>query len=215
MVLNLLFSEPLVFLAWLVAMVMAISLHEFFHAFAAYLQGDPTAKNVGRLTLNPLRHLDLWGTVMLLLAGFGWGKPVPYNPYNLKNQRWGPALVALAGPAANLFLILVCGFILRLLVTYSVLPSSNMLFTLLELIVVLNTVWLTFNLIPIPPLDGSKLLFAILPERYNHFKFFLLTRGPFLLMGLIILDSLIGGISILNLLFSSVLYLVSRIIGIT
>lgn len=214
MLLGLLFSEPLVFFAWMVAMLMAISLHEFCHALAAYALGDPTAKYAGRLTLNPLKHLDLWGLVMLLIAGFGWGKPVPYNPYNLKNQRWGPAIVALAGPASNLVLVFIFGFVLRLLVANGILPPQNMLFTLLELIVVLNTVWLTFNLIPIPPLDGSKLLFAILPAKYDHFKMFLETRGPFLLIGLIILDRVMGGLSILDLLFNGVLYLVTRILGI-
>lgn len=213
MLLGLLFSEPLVFLAWMIAFAIALTLHEFSHALAAYSLGDPTAKYAGRLTLNPLKHLDLWGTIMILIAGIGWAKPVPYNPYNLKNQRWGPALVGLAGPGANLFLALIFGFILRLLVGFGTLPSTNMLFTLLQLIVFINVILLTFNLIPIPPLDGSKLLFALLPARYDHIKVFLTTRGPFLLFGLIILDRIMG-VSVLSLLFNGVLMLVSRIIGV-
>lgn len=214
MLIGLLFSQPLLFLAWIVAFVIALTVHEFSHALAAYWLGDPTAKYAGRLTLNPLKHLDLWGTMAILFAGIGWAKPVPYNPYNLKNQRWGPAVVGLAGPGSNLLLVLVFGFLLRGLVSTGVLPTSNMLFTLLEFVVVLNAVLLTFNLIPIPPLDGSKLLFSILPPRYDQIKVFLATRGPFLLIGLIILDRLFGRFSVLSLLFGGVFYLVGKLIGI-
>jgi len=120
-------SEPLMLFAWLAAMAISLTLHEFAHALSAYLQGDSTAKYSGRLSLNPLRHLDLWGTLMLVLIGFGWGKPVPFNPYNLKNQKWGPALVALAGPVANLFLLIFFGLAAKLLVNTGILDSANML----------------------------------------------------------------------------------------
>ncbi len=213
MILATLFSEPLLLLAWIVAMVIAITIHEFAHAWASYSLGDPTAKDAGRLTLNPLKHLDLWGTIMLLVAGFGWGKPVPYNPYNLKNQRWGPALISLAGPGSNLALVIIFGLLLRFLVGFEILPPENMLFSLLQMIVLLNVVLFTFNLIPIPPLDGSKLLFALLPDKYDNVKIFLATRGPFILLALIILDRL-SGVSFLSFLFVAVLKLVAKIIGI-
>ncbi|MDD5627140.1 MAG: site-2 protease family protein [Patescibacteria group bacterium] len=207
-------SEPIVFLAWLVAMAISVTLHEFAHALSAYLQGDATAKYSGRLSLNPLKHLDLWGTLMLLLVGFGWGKPVPYNPYNLRNQKWGPSIVALAGPGANLFLILFFGLILKILVVGGVLDVGNMLYILIEMIIILNAVWFTFNLIPIPPLDGSKLLFAILPRRFDHWKIFLAVRGPLILIFLIILDRLLN-FSLLESLFNLVIRVVAGMFGLS
>lgn len=207
-------SEPIVFLAWLVAMAISVTLHEFAHALSAYLQGDATAKYSGRLSLNPLKHLDLWGTLMLLLVGFGWGKPVPYNPYNLRNQKWGPSIVALAGPGANLFLILFFGLILKILVVGGVLDVGNMLYILIEMIIILNAVWFTFNLIPIPPLDGSKLLFAILPRRFDHWKIFLAVRGPLILISLIILDRLLN-LSLLGSLFNLVIRAVAGMFGLS
>ncbi len=212
MILSLLFKDPLTFFAWVVAAVVALVLHEFCHAWAAYALGDPTAKYAGRLTLNPLKHLDLWGSVLILVAGVGWAKPVPYNPYNLKNQRWGPALVALAGPGANLFLCLLFGLVLRLLVGADLLAAENMLFTFLQLMVVLNIVLLTFNLIPLPPLDGSKLLFAFLPERYNHVKEFLTYRGPIILFALLILDNFLG-FSFLGAFIQLVISAFARLLG--
>jgi len=207
-------SEPLMLFAWLAAMAISLTLHEFAHALSAYLQGDSTAKYSGRLSLNPLRHLDLWGTLMLFLIGFGWGKPVPFNPYNLKNQKWGPALVAVSGPFANLFLLIFFGLTAKLLVGAGILDPSNMLYIFMEMIVILNAVWMTFNLIPLPPLDGSKILFAILPSRFEHWKIFLETRGSFLLLALIILDRL-AGISFLSLFFGGVIKMVSRIFGLS
>ncbi|MFH2136072.1 MAG: site-2 protease family protein, partial [Patescibacteria group bacterium] len=103
MLISLLFSAPILFFAIFVALVVSITFHEFCHVLAARLQGDTTGERMGRLTLNPLAHLDLWGTLAILFIGFGWGRPAPYNPYNLKNQKYGSVLVALAGPASNLF----------------------------------------------------------------------------------------------------------------
>lgn len=212
MIISLLFQDPLTFFAWVVAAIVALVLHEFCHAWAAYALGDSTAKYAGRLTLNPLKHLDLWGSLLILVAGIGWAKPVPYNPYNLKNQKWGPALVALAGPGANLFLCFFFGIILRLLVGADLLAAENMLFTFLQLMVVLNIVLLTFNLIPLPPLDGSKLLFALLPERYNHIKEFLTYRGPIILFALLLLDNFFG-FSFLGSFFQLVIGVFSRLLG--
>ena len=145
-------------LSFVLAIVVAISIHEFAHALAGYLMGDTTARDAGRLTLNPLSHLDPFGSLMLLLAGFGWGKPTPYNPYNLRYPKWGPALVALAGPAINL-----CGAIISiaaLVIVSRFLDPSNLLIVFLLFLFNVNLMLMVFNLIPIPPLDGSQLLFT-------------------------------------------------------
>lgn len=193
MILSLLFEEPIIFIVWMIAIIIAITIHEFSHALAATLQGDLTAKSQGRLTLNPLAHLSGIGFLMLLLVGFGWGKPVPFNPYNLKNKRWGPALISLAGPGSNLVLAAACGGILKGVLNFTSLPPENLLIQFLYLLVIINIVLMVFNLIPIPPLDGSKLLFSILHSpKYNHIKMWLTVRGPILLIGLIFIDYILN-----------------------
>lgn len=159
------FTSPITAIASLIAIVIAISVHEFSHAWAAYVQGDTTAKDLGRLTINPLKHLDIVGTLLLVVAGFGWGKPVPFNPYNLKNQRFGPLLVSLAGPASNLVLAAIFGLLLKALVMTSGLTLENGLGVFLFSLVIINIILAIFNLIPVPPLDGSKILYAFLPAR--------------------------------------------------
>jgi len=134
--------------------------------------GDPTARHAGRLTLNPLAHIDMWGTIimpifLLLISGgsfmFAYAKPVPYNPYNLSNKKWGPALVGIAGPASNLIVAIVFGILVRFL------PFSPFV-SLLAIIVYANLLLMVFNLVPIPPLDGSKVLFALLPDSMENLK---------------------------------------------
>lgn len=146
--------------------------HEYMHGFVADQMGDPTARYAGRLTLNPIAHIDLWGTILLPLALyfasggqfiFAYAKPVPYNPYNLKNQRTGPMWVAIAGPLANFFLALVFGLLFRFF------PGSPMA-PFFSLIVFANVLLGVFNLVPIPPLDGSKVLFALLPASFESVK---------------------------------------------
>lgn len=147
---------------------MSVVIHEVSHGWAANLLGDPTAKLGGRLTLNPIKHLDPFGSVILplmlsLVPGgiiFGWAKPVPFNPYNLRAGKWGPALVALAGPLSNLIIALIFGFLTR-----SGLVASQSFIALAGMVVLLNFSLMIFNLMPFPPLDGSKILFAILPYR--------------------------------------------------
>ena len=190
MILNLLFTQPSLFFLWLLAITYGITVHEFSHVLAARLQGDDTGERLGRLTLNPLAHLDGVGFVMLLLAGFGWGKPAPYNPYNLKNQKWGEVLVALAGPLSNLISLIIFGLLSKIL-----LPSlgvENLLIQFLTFLLLINIVLLVFNLIPMPPLDGSKFLFAVLPDKYNHIKVYLSTHGPWLLLILVVADNFLG-----------------------
>ena len=142
-------------------------IHEYFHAWTADTLGDPTARMAGRLTINPIKHMDLWGTVMLplLMMSFfkifiGYAKPVPFNPYNIKHKR-GTLLVGIAGPAANMLIAIIFGFVLRLFFAAS--PFGP----LFALIVYINIFLALFNLIPIPPLDGSKLFTEILPYRWR------------------------------------------------
>src|SRR5262245_11131390 len=110
--LSTLFSDPVQFIVGFLALVVSIGFHEFAHVLSAYLQGDQTGKAMGRLTLNPFAHLDIFGTIAIVVAGIGWGKPAPFNPYNLRYRRWGPALVALAGPASNIILVVLAGYTL-------------------------------------------------------------------------------------------------------
>ena len=158
--LSLLFTQPLLFLAWALAFVLALSVHEACHALVSTLLGDETAKRQGRLTLNPLAHLDPMGVVALLAIGFGWGKPVPFNPYNLKWPKWGPVAVAFAGPVSNLLLAIISALLSVLLAPY--LGCSNLLIFTLGISAELNIALMAFNLLPFPPLDGSKLLLVAL-----------------------------------------------------
>lgn len=183
--LNLLFAEPIIAFAWVVAIIIAIGIHEFSHALVAKLQGDSTAELEGRVTLNPLAHLDPFGFIVLVLFGFGWGKPVPFNPYNLKSRRWGPAIVSLAGPAMNVLGLLVFGAILAVLERTTTLPADNLLVIFLELLVRFNIVLALFNLLPVPPLDGSKLL-TLLPDQFRGLVEGLTKYGFVILMFVIV-----------------------------
>ncbi|MFA6429286.1 MAG: site-2 protease family protein [Patescibacteria group bacterium] len=187
--LSLLFSEPFLFLAIVLAFLLALSIHELSHAAMALFLGDTTAKRLGRITLNPAAHVDIWGFLALVTVGFGWGKPVPFNPFNLRHQRIGPVLVAGAGPLSNVIL----GSLFAILgqVLLSTLGPSNLLIIFCSYSAYLNFLLALFNLIPIPPLDGSKALLALLSHpRYQGARTFLETQGPMLLIALIVLDSL-------------------------
>ena len=211
MPLLLLTENPLYFLAWISAILVALTIHEFSHAYIAYKLGDNTPKSMGRLTLNPLAHIDWFGLLMLILIGFGWGNPVVFNPYNLKYKKWGPALVAMAGPVSNLVQIAGFGLILKLLEIFTRLSISNLLVQFIDLLIIINAVLLIFNLIPIPPLDGSKLLFAILDKpKYANFKMKLESRGPMILIILILADNIFR-IGIFSAIFSGVINLIYRL----
>jgi Zn-dependent protease len=199
MLLSLLFSQPLLFTALLLGIVVALTFHEFSHGFVAKLLGDPTAERMGRLTLNPMVHLDPLGFIMLLVAGFGFAKPVPYNPAYLRNKRTGPLLIGLAGPASNILLSAVCVVVLKML--YPSLGAANLLIQFLLFSAYININLAIFNLIPIPPLDGSKVLFAALHgPQWGRLRYSLETRGPLILIGLIIVDS-VSGVGIFSGLF--------------
>src|SRR3990167_3868376 len=168
------------FLIWGGALIIAVTIHEFAHAYIADRLGDPTPGMQGRISLNPLRHLDPIGTLMLILFRFGWGKPVPFDPFNLRHPKRDSAIIALAGPASNLILATLLSFLIRLM------PES--LLTILAIPLILMNINLAiFNLLPVPPLDGAKVLYGILPmdwaEEYNHF---MKDYGMFLLIFLII-----------------------------
>lgn len=191
LMLSYLFSQPWIFLIWVVAFLVALSVHEFSHALVGSLLGDDTGKRLGRLTLNPAAHVDMFGLLAVLLIGFGWGKPVPFNPYNLRNQRWGPVLIAFAGPVSNLIFGLVS---LILLSTVGVRLGVSNLFTLFLFVCAqLNIALMVFNLVPLPPLDGSKALLAIFDKpQHAAFRDFLVRQGPYLLLMLVIADSVLN-----------------------
>ena len=176
----------------IVILVFCVVIHEVSHGYAALALGDRTAQYAGRLTLNPAKHIDPFGSVILptltaLLGGpvFGWAKPVPYNPYNLKNQKWGPAIVGAAGPMANAMLAVIFGLVVRF--APSVMAGSvshqflNSFISIAAAISVLNLVLALFNLVPIPPLDGSKVLFSLLPYQM-HYVEEVLERYGFLIL---------------------------------
>lgn len=161
-----------------VAFIIALSMHEFGHAALATVQGDPTARLAGRLTLNPMAHLDPVGTLMLVLVGFGWGKPVPFTATKLSSRRFGPALVGAAGPAVNLLLAFISAAVLVALDG----SASRLLIRFLIIMLQLNVVLAVFNLLPIPPLDGSRILSAVLPPSKQHIVYFLDKWGFLLLL---------------------------------
>ena len=179
------------FVFLLFVLVVSVVVHEVSHGVVANSLGDPTAKNAGRLTLNPIGHIDPIGSIVLpflliLSHGpvIGWAKPVPVNPFNLKNQTWAPALVSLAGPGSNLVLALVFSLLVRFLPLETLSPLFS---GALVSIVQLNLYLALLNLLPIPPLDGSHLLFAFLPKSFEPLKMLLARYGFFILLFLVFL----------------------------
>jgi Zn-dependent protease len=164
-----LFNNPLEFVGYFLAFLAAITVHEFAHAWTADRLGDPTSRLMGRLTLNPIAHLDLIGTIMILFAPFGWAKPVQVDPFNFRHPQKDMAITSLAGPAANLILAGLCSILLRLI---SGILLTNIFGAVLnmfiELIIVLNVNLAIFNLIPISPLDGYGVVGGLLKPPYDH-----------------------------------------------
>lgn len=197
-------SNPVGFLFWVISLVIAITIHEFSHALAAERLGDPTPRLMGRLTLNPLAHLDPLGTIMLLIARFGWGKPVQFDPFNLRHPRRDSAIISLAGPVSNLILALICSIVLRVII------SNGILVGLFQSLIVINVVLAVFNLVPIHPLDGFKIVGGILPEEYARQWAELERYGMIFLIFLIL--PIGGGASPISQLISPVINLLLNIL---
>jgi Zn-dependent protease len=184
-------------------------LHEIAHGSMALHLGDPTAKHAGRLTLNPLKHIDPFGTVILPLlllfftAGqgpiIGWAKPVPINPFNLKDQKWGTLKVSLAGPAVNFLVAIIFGLAIRFI------PLPEPALFLFGIIVLYNFAWGLFNLVPIPPLDGSHILFSLLSSKFDNLKIFL-QRYSFYILIIFVFFGLNWLFDLAHLLFYLVAY---------
>jgi Zn-dependent protease len=198
----LLLQEPLVFLmlasAFMFSMLVGLSFHEFSHAFAAYSLGDNTAKRAGRLTLNPRAHLDPVGSVLILLAGFGWAKPTPVNPNNTRHPKQALALISLAGPASNLLIAGLAAIPLRLGLTAGTLGEMSsapleLAGVFLQMVVVLNVLLAVFNFLPLAPLDGFKILVGILPREQSMSVARLEAWGPGVLFALIALPWITNG----------------------
>ena len=196
--------------SFVISILIALSVHEWAHGYAAYKLGDPTAKYDGRLTLNPIAHLDPMGTILFLLVGFGWGKPVPIDPRYFKNQRRDIALTALAGPASNLVLAFLATIGLVILhgnagisIADIMSPSGNgnpiiiLLTQIFSTSLFINLALMAFNLLPIAPLDGSKIIRPFIPYQYADQYEEFMRRGPMILIGLLIAEHFLH-ISILS-----------------
>lgn len=177
------------FIFQIAILIMSVVIHEVSHGYAASILGDQTARYQGRLTLNPLKHLDFMGSLVVpglsyFLGGFifGWAKPVPYNPYNLRPGRWSEAMVAMAGPAANISLAIIFGLLIRFVATTEAPWTGPAFLQITAMIVLINIVLAIFNLVPIPPLDGSKLLFALFPQQLYQIRGFFEKYGLMLVI---------------------------------
>ena len=200
MFLSLFQQNPSAAVAFLLGLVIGITLHEAAHATSAYFLGDDTAYRDGRVTLNPASHLDVLGSLMLLMAGFGWGKPTPVMPAKLRGGVFGPVAVALAGPISNLVVVAVCAALFLLNVFQD---PGGYLIILVVMVASTNALLFVFNLIPIPPLDGAKVLFPFLPRALDGFVDFMNQYGPFILLGLILV-SFVTNLPILSILLAPV-----------
>jgi Zn-dependent protease len=201
------FSDPITFILTIPAVLWAIPFHEFCHAYAAKMVGDPTAERHGRLSFSPLAHFDIAGTLCLLLFGFGWAKPVPINTRYFRNPQRDIVIVSLAGIAGNILTAAVCILISRFMGhnIFTLLGSRSPEIIVIRQMIFLNLGLAAFNLIPIPPLDGSKVLYAFLPFRALRYYYWLEQYGMYILFGLLI-TGLIG--VILNPIFMFLIRLV-------
>ena len=194
--------------------LLALTFHEYAHAYVANRLGDPTAKDMGRLTLNPLVHLDLLGTAMLFIVHIGWAKPVPVNPLNFKNPKQDLLWVSLAGPGANLLLALIFGLACRVLGIEGWFSPEPGLMGLVKFMIVfgllINIVLAVFNLFPIPPLDGSKILMGLIPRQFEQQLLPFMRYGTTILIVLIVIG-FVGKIDILGGLINPFLSFFSRL----
>ena len=186
--------QPL--LARMITLVIAFTIHEFAHAFVATKLGDTTAQDAGRLTLNPLKHLDPFGTILLMVAGFGWAKPVPINPYRLqRSNKAGVVLVSIAGPISNLLLALLGAILVHLLRNFlpsATLANMNFLSYFLAVFISTNIILALFNMLPIPPLDGEKVLNFFLPAKWQSAVEPIRRYGSIIILALFVLGPSFG-----------------------
>ena len=180
--------DPTVQVILIPVIIFALSFHEFAHGWVAYRHGDLTAKISGRLTLNPMAHLDLFGTLALYFMGFGWAKPVPVNPRNLGNPKRDLMWISLAGPLSNFLLAFISGILLSVLLRIDLIGGNSTLTVVLVMSLQINLVLGIFNFIPIAPLDGSKILGGLLPYKYHNQLAKLEYYGPRVLIGLILIS---------------------------
>ncbi|MBL7136556.1 MAG: site-2 protease family protein [Candidatus Marinimicrobia bacterium] len=196
--------------------LLALTFHEYMHGYTAYRLGDPTAKYAGRLTFNPLAHLDPIGTLMVFLVHFGWAKPVPVNPSYFHDPKRDMLIVSVAGPAANMVLALLSGILVRFVRAgaLSFLPQFILqpIYIMLILSLQINIALAIFNIIPLPPLDGSKILYGMLPHKYDYIIDDVERYGPFILMG-VILFGWMTKISIIGAFISPFINFFSNIFG--
>jgi len=193
------------------ALLIAISMHEYAHAYVSYKLGDDTAKNMGRLSINPFVHLDLFGTICLVLLGFGWAKPVGINPDKFKNRKKGMLLSAAAGPVMNLLIAVIAVFIYLLLIKIfysSVSETFNIFLNIIYYIFIYNIFLCVFNLLPLPPLDGSKVLAAFLPEKLEY-KFYQYERQMYFILLILIITQVV--VKIMNVLGSGLANIIFNI----
>jgi Zn-dependent protease len=181
------FSNPRELLIRIPAILLAITVHEYAHGWVAWRRGDSTAKNSGRLTFNPVAHFDILGFLMMMIGPFGWAKPVPVNPYHLDNPRRDMVYVSLAGPAINIIIALIAGYSFRVLNYYNA-GINEYVFDFLRMSVNLNLGLSFFNLLPVPPLDGSKILMGILPPSKAVSILPLMNHLPKIFLGLLLAE---------------------------
>lgn len=203
--LQTLFTNPFLFLIWAIGLILAISIHEYAHARSADQLGDPTPRSQGRLTLDPRAHLDPLGTLALLFLGFGWGRPVQFDPYNLRNPRRDSAIIAIAGPISNLLFALVLSVIMRF-VDLPIIHDS-----LFIILITMNISLAIFNLVPIFPLDGEKILGGILsPELYREYSNIMRQYGTIILI--LMLLPIAGGTSPISALISPIISFITKLL---
>ncbi|MBP9702716.1 site-2 protease family protein [Candidatus Woesebacteria bacterium] len=203
--LSTLFTNPIIFLIWAVSLVVALTIHEYAHAKVADTLGDPTPRANGRVTLDPRAHLDPLGTVLILIVGFGWGRPVEFDPYNLRNPKRDTALIALAGPASNILLAIILSIVSNFFVAGSLFAG------VIPLMIMINISLAIFNLVPVFPLDGEKILKGLLPHDLAvEYENLMRQYGTLILIMLLL--PLAGGTSPISALISPAISFVNNLL---